>query len=65
MNFSALRFDVPADEAERWSDALLDAGALSVDAADPREGTAEESPVWGEPGSSPERWPGEPTPDEE
>lgn len=57
MNFSALRFDVPADEAERWSDALLDAGALSVDAADPREGTAEESPVWGEPGSSPEWWP--------
>jgi ribosomal protein L11 methyltransferase len=56
MTFTAIRFDVAADEAERWSDALLDAGALSVDAGDPREGTAEESPVWGEPGISPEWW---------
>jgi ribosomal protein L11 methyltransferase len=56
-SFTALRFDVAADEAERWSDALLDAGALAVDAADPRLGTAEEAPVWGEPGASPEWWP--------
>ena len=53
-----MRFDIPADEAERWSDALLDAGALSVDGADPRGGTGEESPVFGEPpGSSREWWP--------
>ena len=57
MAFTALRFDVPADHAERWSDALLDAGVLSVEAADPREGTAEESAVWGEPGASPRWWP--------
>lgn len=56
MSLTALRFDVPADEAERWSDALLDAGALSVDAADPRIGTAEESPVWGEPAAGPREW---------
>jgi ribosomal protein L11 methylase PrmA len=41
MSLTALRFDVSADDAERWSDALLDAGALSVDATDPRVGTAE------------------------
>jgi ribosomal protein L11 methyltransferase len=57
MGFTALRFDVPADEAERWSDALLDSGALSVDACDPRLGTAEESPIWGEPTDAPEWWP--------
>lgn len=56
MSLTALRFDVPADEAERWSDALLDAGALSVDAADPRIGTAEESPVWGEQAAGPREW---------
>jgi len=56
MSFTALRFDVPADEAERWSDALLEAGALSVDATDPRLGTAEESPVWGEPPAEAREW---------
>lgn len=57
LSFTTVRFDVPADEAERWSDALLDAGALSVDAADPRLGTAEESPVWGERSDVPQWWP--------
>ncbi|HET7135796.1 MAG TPA: 50S ribosomal protein L11 methyltransferase [Casimicrobiaceae bacterium] len=56
MSLTALRFDVSADDAERWSDALLDAGALSVDATDPRVGTAEESPVWGEQTPGPREW---------
>jgi ribosomal protein L11 methyltransferase len=56
MSYTALRFDVLADEAERWSDALLDAGALSVDATDPRLGTADESPVWGEKAAGPREW---------
>ena len=49
MSFVALRFDVAAALADRWSDALLDAGALSVDAADPFADTARESAIFGEP----------------
>lgn len=56
MSFTALRFDVSGDEAERWSDALLDAGASSVDAADPHCDTTAESPVWGEPPDVPREW---------
>ena len=41
--FPALRFDVDAQDAERWSDALVDVGALSVDLSDPRADTAAES----------------------
>ena len=54
--FWALRFDVAADDADRWSDALLDAGALSVDAADPFAGTDGESPIFGEPSEAPRGW---------
>lgn len=48
--FRALRFEVGAEDAERWSDALLEAGALSVDLADAGADTADESPLYGEPG---------------
>lgn len=51
MPFLALRFDASADTAERWSDALIEAGALSVDAADARDGTPEESALYDEPGA--------------
>ena len=50
MAFVALRFDTDAAHAERWSDALIDAGALSVDISDPAAGTPREAPVYGEPG---------------
>ena len=50
---SALRFDADAATADAWADALLAAGALSVDAADPRAGTADETPLYGEPGEDP------------
>jgi len=53
MSFLALRFDASAAEADAWSDALLEAGALSVDVSDPFAGTALESPLYGEPGSVP------------
>jgi ribosomal protein L11 methyltransferase len=46
--FAALEFDT--DAADLWSDALLDAGALCVDAADPCAGTPDETPLFGEPG---------------
>jgi len=57
MTFIALRFDASAAAAEAWSDALLDAGALSVDVSDPLAGTADESPLYGEPGEAvAQRW---------
>jgi len=51
MAFFALRFDTSAGEADAWSDALLHAGALSVDVSDPLAGTEHESPLYGEPGA--------------
>ena len=58
MSYLALCFDVDAAEADGWADALLAAGALSVDVADPRAGTPEETPIYGEPGEPPGRaWP--------
>ena len=50
QGYVALRFDAAAADADAWSDALLDAGALSVDVSDPHAGTALESPLYGEPG---------------
>ena len=49
MPYLALRFDADAAHAERWADALLAAGALSVDVSDPHAGTAAETPRYGEP----------------
>jgi ribosomal protein L11 methyltransferase len=58
MAFVALRFDAPAEQADTWSDALLDAGALSVDLSDPGAGTEAETPLYGEPGEIPATaWP--------
>jgi ribosomal protein L11 methyltransferase len=51
--FLAVRFDLAANEADAWSDALLDAGALSVDVSDPFAGTDRETPMFGEPGEPP------------
>ncbi len=50
MSYVALRFDVGAADADAWGDALLDVGALSVDAADAAAGTADETPLFDEPG---------------
>ena len=57
MPYLALCFDAAAGDAERWADALLEAGALSVDAADANAGTVEEAAIFGEPGSLPAPWP--------
>jgi ribosomal protein L11 methyltransferase len=51
MPYLALCFDAAAADAERWADALLEAGALAVDAADANAGTASETARFGEPGS--------------
>jgi ribosomal protein L11 methyltransferase len=56
--YIALRFDADAGAADAWSDALLAAGALAVDIADPAAGTADETPLYGEPGAVADlRWP--------
>jgi ribosomal protein L11 methyltransferase len=45
--------EVPRESAERLSDALMDAGALSVSVEDADEGTEAENPLFGEPGMEP------------
>ena len=50
VSFLSVRFDTDASGAERWSDALIEAGALSVDVSDPLAGTPEEAARYGEPG---------------
>jgi ribosomal protein L11 methyltransferase len=52
MSFLALEFDANAADAERWADALLDAGALAVDTADPHAGSDREIARYGEPNST-------------
>lgn len=52
MGFLTLNFDVPAAEADAWSDALLAAGALSVDTSDASAETPNETPLYGESGSA-------------
>jgi ribosomal protein L11 methyltransferase len=48
--YLALTFDADAEAADAWADALLEAGALSVDVSDPTAGTPDEAPLYGEPG---------------
>jgi ribosomal protein L11 methyltransferase len=49
MSYQVLRFDSGAADADAWSDALLDAGALAVDLSDPHAGGDQETPVFDEP----------------
>jgi ribosomal protein L11 methyltransferase len=53
VSLTAVRFDVTAADAAAWSDALLDAGVLSIDVSDPFAGTDRETPMFGEPGEPP------------
>jgi ribosomal protein L11 methyltransferase len=46
MPFIELRFEADGLLAERWADALLEAGALSVDTSDRSAGTPREEPVY-------------------
>src|SRR5215470_3347902 len=56
MPFRALRFDAEAETAELWSDALIEAGALSVDVSDAQAGTGRETALYDEPGAQPRSW---------
>ena len=50
-------FDLNAPDAEAVSDALLERGALSVEASDALAGTEAERPIFDEPGAVNEGWP--------
>ncbi len=54
MSYRELVFTVPAEIAEPLGDALLEVGALSVTVEDDAAGGYDESPLYGEPGLSPE-----------
>jgi len=54
--YRQLVFTSPATLAERLSDALLERGAVSVDATDALAGTPDEEPQYGEPGMAPRAW---------
>jgi len=45
-----LSFLLPAEQVETWSDALIDAGALSVQAEDADADSPDEQALYGEPG---------------
>jgi ribosomal protein L11 methyltransferase len=51
MAYTALRFDVSGEDADAWCDALLAAGALSVEASDAEAGSDAEQAIFAEPGA--------------
>lgn len=54
MAWIEIVIEVAREHAENLSDALMDAGALSVSVEDADEGTAAEKPLFGEPGMEPD-----------
>jgi ribosomal protein L11 methyltransferase len=55
MSWIEIVIEVARNHAERFSDALMDAGALSVSVEDADLGTAAEQPLFGEPGMEPKQ----------
>ncbi|AMO93749.1 ribosomal protein L11 methyltransferase [Collimonas fungivorans] len=53
MSWTEIVIEVALNDAETLSDALMDAGALSVSVEDADLGTAAEQPLFGEPGMEP------------
>lgn len=53
MSWTEIVIEVTRDQAEALSDALMEAGALSVSVEDADEGTVAEQPLFGEPGMEP------------
>ena len=50
MSWLALSLELEAGRADALADALLEAGALSVEITDAAAGTPQERPIFGEPG---------------
>ncbi len=55
MSWTEIVIEVARHHAENLSDALMDAGALSVSVEDADQGTESEQPLFGEPGMEPEQ----------
>ncbi|OGB20859.1 MAG: ribosomal protein L11 methyltransferase [Burkholderiales bacterium RIFCSPLOWO2_02_FULL_57_36] len=55
MSWTEIVIEVARHHAEKLSDALMDAGVLSVSVEDADEGTDSEQPLFGEPGMEPEQ----------
>ena len=53
MSWTEVVIEVAREHAEALSDALMEAGALSVSVEDADEGTDQEKPMFGEPGMEP------------
>ncbi|GAB3440940.1 50S ribosomal protein L11 methyltransferase [Massilia solisilvae] len=53
MSWTEVVIEIDREHAEALSDALMEAGALSVSVEDADEGTAQEKPLFGEPGMTP------------
>jgi len=53
MSWTEVVIEIARDHAEALSDALMEAGALSVSVEDADEGTEQEKPLFGEPGMEP------------
>jgi ribosomal protein L11 methyltransferase len=53
MSWTEVVIEIAREHAEALSDALMEAGALSVSVEDADEGTADEKPLFGEPGMIP------------
>ncbi|MBI3714645.1 MAG: 50S ribosomal protein L11 methyltransferase [Betaproteobacteria bacterium] len=56
MNWRSVTFALPQASADAFGDALLAAGAISVNVEDADEGTAAERPIFGEPGAAAGLW---------
>ena len=56
MSFLTATFTLPRDLADAFGDHLMDAGALSINIEDAREGLIDERPIFGEPGGEPGLW---------
>jgi ribosomal protein L11 methyltransferase len=55
MSWTEIVIEVARHHAEKLSDALMDAGVLSVSVEDADQGTDSEQPLFGEPGMEPEQ----------
>ncbi len=56
MVFKNLSFNIHRDYADAFGDALMEAGAISVNVDDAREGQDDERPIFGEPGATGGFW---------
>jgi ribosomal protein L11 methyltransferase len=54
MSWTEIVIDIALEDAEAFSDALMETGALSVSVEDADEGTEAEQPLFGEPGMPPQ-----------